>query len=62
MGKNYADVVRAKAEEAAMRQVITAEIEKKYGVKIDAREIAMMTPNDQPDPDNQQPATPNENA
>ena len=49
MGKDYADVVRQKAEEAAIRQVIKAEIEKKYGVEIDAREIAMMTPNDQPD-------------
>ena len=54
MGKSYSDVVRAKAEEAALRQIITAEVEKKYGVKIDSREIAMMTPNDQPDPDNQQ--------
>ena len=49
MGKDYADVVRQKAEEAAIRQVIKAEIEKKYGIQIDAREIAMMTPNDQPD-------------
>jgi hypothetical protein len=49
MGKKYSDVVRAKAEEAALRQVITKEIEQKYGVKIDAREIAMMNPNDQPD-------------
>jgi hypothetical protein len=49
MGKKYSDVVRAKAEEAAMRQIITREIEEKYGVHIDAREIAMMTPNDQPD-------------
>jgi capsid protein len=49
MGKKYTDVVRMKAEEAAMRQVIKVEVEKKYGVKIDSREIAMMTPNDQPD-------------
>jgi len=51
MGKQYADVVRQKAEEAAIRQIITAEIEQKYGVKIDSREIAMMTPNEQPDPE-----------
>jgi hypothetical protein len=49
MGKKYTDVVRMKAEEAARRQVIKVEVEKKYGVKIDSREIAMMTPNDQPD-------------
>ena len=56
MGKKYVDVVRSKAEEAAMRQVIIKETEEKYGVQIDAREIAMMTPNEQPDPDNAQPA------
>jgi capsid protein len=49
MGKKYSDVVRMKAEEAALRQIIVKEIEEKYGVRIDAREIAMMTPNDQPD-------------
>jgi len=49
MGKKYSDVVRMKAEEAAMRQIITREVEEKYGVHIDSREIAMMTPNDQPD-------------
>jgi hypothetical protein len=52
MGKKYSDVVRMKAEEAAMRQLIVKEVEEKYGVQIDAREIAMMTPNDQPDPEN----------
>lgn len=52
MGKKYLDVVRSKAEEAAMRQVIVREVEQKYGVQIDSREIAMMTPNEQPDPDN----------
>jgi capsid protein len=62
MGRQYADVVRQKAEEAAIRQIITAEIEEKYGVKIDAREIAMMTPNDQPDPDNAPVPEPNRNA
>jgi capsid protein len=56
MGKKYSDVVRMKAEEAALRQIIVKEIEDKYGVQIDAREIAMMTPNDQPDPDNAQTA------
>jgi hypothetical protein len=53
MGRKYSDVVRAKAEEAALRKVITKEIEEKYGVSIDAREIAMMTPNDQPDQQDQ---------
>jgi hypothetical protein len=51
MGKKYVDVIRSKAEEAAMRQIIVKETEEKYGVHIDAREIAMMTPNDQPDPE-----------
>ena len=51
MGRKYSDVVRAKAEEAALRQVIVKEIEEKYGVSIDSREIIMMTPNDQPDPE-----------
>jgi capsid protein len=51
MGKKYVDVVRSKAEEAAMRQIIVKETEEKYGVHIDAREIAMMTPNEQPDPE-----------
>jgi len=51
MVKKYVDVVRSKAEEAAMRQIIVKDTEEKYGVHIDAREIAMMTPNEQPDPE-----------
>ena len=49
MGKKYSDVVRDKVEEAAMRQIVIREAEEKYGVKIDAREVIMYTPNDQPD-------------
>ena len=48
MGKEYKDVITQKAEEAAMRQVIAAEIGAKYGVEIDQRELLMITPNEQP--------------
>lgn len=50
MGKEYKDVIMQKAEEAALRRLVAAEIMTKYGVEIDQRELAMMTPNEQPDP------------
>jgi hypothetical protein len=48
MGKEYRDVITQKAEEAAMRQTIAAEIGAKYGVTIEPRELLMITPNEQP--------------
>ena len=47
MGKEYKDVITQKAEESAMRQVIAREVGEKYGVEIEQRELAMLTPNEQ---------------
>jgi hypothetical protein len=47
MGKEYKDVIREKAEESATRQLIAKEVGGKYGVVIDARELFMLTPNEQ---------------
>jgi capsid protein len=61
MGKEYKDVIRAKAEEAAMRQMMIKEMQDKYDVEIDPRELVMFTSNEQPQTDddettgNQQP-------
>ena len=55
MGKEYKDVIYEKAEEAAIRQQAIAAMKKKYGIDIDARELAMMTPNEQPDQVTTQP-------
>jgi hypothetical protein len=57
MGKEYKDVIRQKAEEAALRQTIAIEIGAKYGVTIDQRELLMMTPNE---PSTPSPTDPNE--
>lgn len=57
MGKEYKDVIRQKAEEAAMRQTIAIEVGAKYGLTIDQRELAMMTPNE---PSTPSPTDPNE--
>jgi hypothetical protein len=46
MGREYKDVIRQKAEEAALRQVIAKEIGDKYGVEIEPRELLMLTPNE----------------
>ena len=51
MGKEYKDVIRQKAEEAALRQTIAAEVGAKYGVKIEPRELIMLTPNEMAKPD-----------
>jgi capsid protein len=57
MGKEYKDVIYQKAEEAAIRQQAIAAMQAKYGIEIDARELVMMTPNEQPD---QEPIQPNQ--
>jgi hypothetical protein len=46
MGKEYKDVIREKAEEAATRQLIAKEVGDKYGIRIDQRELIMLTPNE----------------
>lgn len=46
MGREYKDVIRQKAEEAALRQVIAKEVGEKYKVEIDPRELLMLTPNE----------------
>jgi capsid protein len=40
---------RQRAEEEAMKQLIADEVGAKHGVHIDARQMGMLTPNDQPD-------------
>lgn len=47
MGNEYTDVIYQKAEEAAQRQLIAAEVGGKHGVTIDQRELLMITPNEQ---------------
>jgi capsid protein len=51
MGKEYKDVIREKAEEAAMRQTIAKEVGDKYGIRIEPRELVMLTPNEMAKPD-----------
>ena len=51
MGREYKDVMRAKAEESAMRQLLITEMNDKYGVEIDPRELVMFTANEMPTPD-----------
>ena len=51
MGKEYKDVIREKAEEAATRQLIAKEIGDKYGIEIEPRELLMLTPNEMAKPD-----------
>ena len=46
MGKEYKDVIREKAEEAATRQLIAKEVGDKYGIEIEPRELLMLTPNE----------------
>jgi len=46
MGREYKDVMRAKAEESAMRQLLITEMNGKYGVEIDPRELVMFTANE----------------
>jgi hypothetical protein len=43
--------MRAKAEESAMRQLLITEMNDKYGVEIDPRELVMFTANEMPTPD-----------
>ena len=51
MGKEYKDVIREKAEEAATRQLIAKEVGDKYGIEIEPRELLMLTPNEMAKPD-----------
>jgi hypothetical protein len=43
-----------RAEEVAMKEIARAETEVKYGIKIDKRDMGMMTPNDMPDAEPEQ--------
>jgi capsid protein len=47
MGREYKDVMRAKAEEAAQRMILIQKMKDKYGVEINPRELVMFTPNEQ---------------
>jgi capsid protein len=51
-----------RAEEVAMKEIARAETEVKYGIKIDKRDMGMMTPNDMPDaePEQETPTKPTE--
>ena len=62
MGKEYKDVIREKAEESAIRQLIAKEVGEKHGVEIDQRELVMFTPNEMGETaqEQSQPSKPNE--
>ena len=47
-GKTLEEHLRERAEEIALRKVIAKEVGAKHGVEIEDREMAMLTPNEQP--------------
>lgn len=62
-GKSLEDHYRERATEIALRKLAKEEAENTYGVEIDDREMAMLTPNDMSEaqkPTNQEPPSPDE--
>jgi len=49
MGKDLGEHYRERAEEIAMRKMAAKEASAKYGVEIEDRDMAMLTPNEQPE-------------
>ena len=50
-GKTYEDHIRERAQEIALRKMAAIEASKLYGVEVEEREMAMLTPNDMQKPD-----------
>lgn len=49
MGKDLGEHYNERAEEIAMRKLAAKRASEKYGVEIEDRDMAMMTPNEQPE-------------
>lgn len=61
LGRTYEEQIRERCTEIAQRQIIKKEIEDKFGITIDPRELSMMTPNEAPQTDNQEDQNINNN-